>query len=86
MPLDQYSQLLKDELNMVDKGVVFDILAIYLKYSSVTCVRWTTSVTAFIVSTSVLVLRTRHIAFLAVHRRVSVRFEYRYRYIWACGE
>ncbi len=32
MPFDQYSQLLKDEMNMVDKGVVFDILAVYLKY------------------------------------------------------
>jgi hypothetical protein len=32
MPLDQYTQLLKDELNAVDKGVVFDTLTVYLKY------------------------------------------------------
>jgi hypothetical protein len=32
MPQDQYAPLLKDELNMLDKGMVFDILAVYLKY------------------------------------------------------
>jgi hypothetical protein len=32
MPQDQYAHLLKDELNQLDKGVVLDILAIYLKY------------------------------------------------------